>query len=307
MPAQFITALLCLATICTAQLQSCGPPPNQQDQAAGGEIIDEDNDSALAAPLATEPVATTNTPQTPTEPVNAIIPQRIELPTVQLPNQQQSQPSTPFTGTATLENMPYAEAFGMPVGPDGVSMTGWSICNPVNGKLSGSSGTRFTGHFADDYCNGSKVGGEVFAIADGVIYTLNRRTTSNWMDVIIIKHRVRGLNDADEYLYSMYGHMKVAQQFQEGQFVTRRTKIAETTEIYQNQFLPHLHMELRNTIATTQCEQCSASKGIGTGYSHVPNDTFNTAAGYYDPSDSIQGNRYYKTDAFIKARLPAGY
>jgi len=219
------------------------------------------------------------------------------------PPAEPADPNADFQGEITLDHMPYALEFSWPMG-------GELDYSPA--RLTYHVGEP-TGHLGDDYFGPNHAGDPIYAIADGVVYYVRYVASiggaSNWMDAIMIRHRVQGLDDSDEYVYSFYGHTKARAGLKAGTVIKRREQIAETVVIIPKEgqltFNPHLHLELRNTVAADQCAGCYPSDKVGRGYSNVAEfGDKDRRQGYYEPSGAPSNRRYYLTDEFIKARLP---
>lgn len=312
---QKIAPLLSLLLV----LSACAQPP--QAMAPQGELVGGDDDAALRANPT--PVASSNSvalPTSNTQPI--IIPQsqssggasgvdtsnssHIIIPGAhsgEVSAAVSAPPEEVFEGPITLDHMPYASAFSYPMG-DPLTLAGAVISFDVGKAL---------GHLGDDYWNNSQIGDPVHAVGDGVVYyvryvaSLGR--TSNWMDVVMIRHRVKGIDEPDEYLYSFYGHIRAVAGLKRGDIIKRGDKVGEITEIIvsdgQQSFKPHLHLELRNTIAADSCDGCYPSDKVGKGYSNK--DEFSDQdreRGYFEPSGEPRRRRYYISSIFIPARLP---
>jgi murein DD-endopeptidase MepM/ murein hydrolase activator NlpD len=187
-----------------------------------------------------------------------------------------------------------------PIG-DAFSGDGWWVSNPLGNSWYSQQNQRwYRGHLGEDWFKneGSSLGEPVYATAAGTVITV-LHNCGNYVDVVIIEHQVKGL---DEPIYSFYGHLKADGYVQEGDWVEMRQQIGILGDPRPH-FLPHLHFEIKNHRALINppfsgCSDIGNAVYISTGYSGISDDY--DGGDYYDPSDSITGNRYYHPSRFIE-------
>jgi murein DD-endopeptidase MepM/ murein hydrolase activator NlpD len=192
------------------------------------------------------------------------------------------------------------DSWAFPVG-DPLTGEGWHVTNPLgNSWYSYASRRWYRGHLGEDWFRdtGSSYGEPVYAAASGRVVIL-RPNCGNYLDIVVIEHNVEGI---DEPIYSFYGHIEAEDFVQEGDWVERRQQIGWIGD--PRVFLPHLHFEIKNRTALvnppfSNCTDLSRGWYISAGYSGISNDY--DGGDYYDPTDGIDGNRYYHPSRFIRA------
>jgi murein DD-endopeptidase MepM/ murein hydrolase activator NlpD len=193
-----------------------------------------------------------------------------------------------------------AGGWAYPVG-DADSGSGWYVTNPLGNSWYSQQNQRwYRGHLGEDWFkrSGGSLGEPVYAAAAGrVITVLNN--CGNYVDVVIIEHQVAGF---DEPIYSFYGHLEANDYVQEGDWVEKRQQIAVIGDPRPD-FGPHLHFEIKNHTALINpplsgCSDVKNGVYISAGYSGMSDDY--DGGDYYDPSDSIPGNRYFHPNRFIE-------
>lgn len=162
-------------------------------------------------------------------------------------------------------------------------------------------GRWFRGHLGEDWfrSGGGTLGQPVFAAADGEVVTV-LQNCGNYVDVVILRHDVDGI---DEPVYTFYGHIESDGYVSEGDRVTKRQQIGVIGDPVD--FNPHLHFEIKNETALVNppfsgCSNVSQGLYISAGYSGLAND--DDGGSFYDPSDSVIGNRYYHPSSFLEER-----
>ncbi len=195
--------------------------------------------------------------------------------------------------------IPRAEKWDFPVG-NSTSCDGWWVALGL-----GQDNGNLKGHLGEDWnrWGGSSDEGEpVRAAANGRVHTVDTGPGS-WLDVVIIEHVVPGIS---EHIYSFYGHLLKYNDahnnyVSEGEDVSKGQQIGTIGSFADRGYTlsPHLHFEIKNQTALDN------EFGIGGGYSGKSND-YNCEEDYYDPSDGIDGNRYYHPTRFIESRKVGG-
>jgi hypothetical protein len=141
------------------------------------------------------------------------------------------------------------------------------------------------------------LGEPVYASAAGRVVTV-LNNCGNYVDVVIIEHHVAGIEEA---VYSFYGHMEADGYVQEGDWVDKRQQLGILGDPVS--FGPHLHFEIKNRTALvnppfSSCSDTQNGVYISAGYSGLSDDY--DGGDYYDPTDSVAGNRYYHPSRFIE-------
>ena len=159
-------------------------------------------------------------------------------------------------------------------------------------------GRWFRGHLGEDWfrSSGSSLGQPVYAAAAGDVVTV-LQNCGNYVDVVILRH---DLVEDGGSVYSFYGHIEANGYVSVGDRVERRQQIGIIGDPVD--FNPHLHFEVKNETALLNapfsgCSDIPGGVYISAGYSGVSNDYDGGA--YYDPTDSVLGNRYYPGGRFV--------
>lgn len=200
-----------------------------------------------------------------------------------------------------VDPSPAGSSWAFPVGAAD-NASGWFVSLALGESwYSNSLGRWFRGHLGEDWfrSTGTTLGEPVYAAAEGDVITV-LQNCGNYVDVVIIRHDVDGV---DEPVYSFYGHIESDGYVNVGESVTRRQQIGVIGDPVD--FNPHLHFEVKNETALVNapfsgCSDVANGVYISAGYSGLMND-FGGGA-FYDPSDSIVGNRYYHPTEFIQSR-----
>ena len=159
-------------------------------------------------------------------------------------------------------------------------------------------GRWFRGHLGEDWfrSSGSSLGQPVYAAAAGDVVTV-LQNCGNYVDVVILRH---DLVEDGGSVHSFYGHIEANGYVSVGDRVERRQQIGIIGDPVD--FNPHLHFEVKNETALLNapfsgCSDIPGGVYISAGYSGVSNDYDGGA--YYDPTDSVLGNRYYPGGRFV--------
>ena len=190
--------------------------------------------------------------------------------------------------------------WAFPVG-DAATGNGWYVSNPLGNSWYSSQNNRwYRGHLGEDWFqnDGDSLGEPVYAAAAGRIITV-LNNCGNYVDVVIIEHKVNGIN---EPIYSFYGHLEADGYVEEGDSVTQRQQIGVIGDPRPD-FAPHLHFEIKNRTALVNppfsgCSDTANSVYISAGYSGLSDDY--DGGDFYDPSGGVAGNRFYHPTRFIE-------
>jgi hypothetical protein len=200
-----------------------------------------------------------------------------------------------LAGLRASRNPGIKTSWAFPVGEPS-SGAGWYMTNGLGASFT----DWYSGHLGEDWAiAGDSAGQPVFAASAGRVITV-RPNCGNYLDVVVIEHQVEGMT---EPIYSFYGHIEADGFVKEGDWVDGRQQIGIVGDPRPS-FEPHLHFEIKNRTALlnppfSPCTDMSRGWYISAGYSRIRND-YNNSKDYYDPSDSVQGNRYYHPRRFIE-------
>ena len=200
-----------------------------------------------------------------------------------------------------LDLPPTGSSWAFPIG-SADSASGWFVSLGLGESwYSSSLGRWFRGHLGEDWfrSSGTTLGEPVYAAAGGDVVTV-LHNCGNYVDVVILRHDVDGV---DEPVYSFYGHIESDGYVSVGDRVTQRQQIGVIGDPVD--FNPHLHFEVKNETALVNapfsgCSDVANGVYISAGYSGLMDDYDGGA--FYDPTDSVVGNRYYHPTGFIGAR-----
>ncbi len=181
------------------------------------------------------------------------------------------------------------------------SAAGWVDTNSLGNSFYDETNQKwYKGHLAEDWAKwGSSLGEPVYATAPGKVI-INKLNCGSYLDVVVIEHTVMGFA---EPLYSFYGHIDSSVQV--GDWVEGRKQIGVIGDTRPT-FGPHLHFQIMDRTALRNpplsgCSDVANGVYISSGYSWVSDD-YNDFHDYYDPSDSVAGNRFYHPSRFIDER-----
>lgn len=208
-----------------------------------------------------------------------------------------SEPST--FGFGDVGAIPSDGDWAYPVG-DPTDGGGWYVSLGLGESwYSSLLGRWFRGHLGEDWfrASGSSLGQPVYAAAAGEVVTV-RQNCGNYVDVVILRHDVPG---EAEPVYSFYGHIEADGYVSVGDLVEKRQQIGVIGDPVD--FNPHVHFEIKNETALVNapfsgCSDLAKGIYISAGYSGLANDYDGGA--FYDPTDSVTGNRYYPPGRFIE-------
>lgn len=180
------------------------------------------------------------------------------------------------------------------------SAEGWAMTNAL-GEDASEYG--LYGHLGEDWAKyGDSFGEPVHATASGKVIIL-RPNCASYLDLVVIEHNVDGFAVP---LYSFYGHIEAEGVVKEGDWVQRRQQIGTVGR--PERYAPHLHFQIMNRSALVDgplhytCTDTSKGWYISPGYSMKSDDYKNQSVNdYYDPTDSIPGNRFYHPRRWINA------
>lgn len=215
----------------------------------------------------------------------------------------QQPPGFPDT-CAQDETDPVGCGWSFPVGEAPGSPAPLSNNHPVGGGNLPSYGT----HLGADYWSGTDctdLGRTVYAVADGTVAEIVDNLGS-YLDVVVLRHE----DPAAGTIYSMYGHIARNDGLEEGDSISGRQVLGEVADVSAFFSPCHLHFELLSEAAYGQGPFCNGCEGLGyhvsPGYDQGVGVTSGTNASgdpWLEVDDSVSGNRWYDTDAFIQARL----
>jgi murein DD-endopeptidase MepM/ murein hydrolase activator NlpD len=180
------------------------------------------------------------------------------------------------------------------------SASGWEVTTILGESFYlPSTGKWYRGHLGEDWAKsgGGSLGQPVYTAAAGKV-VIAIPNCGNYLNVVVIEHNVAGFV---EPIYSFYGHIESEGFVKEGDWVEKSQQIGTIGN--PSPYNPHLHFEIKNRTALINppFSPCTDTSGryISAGYSGISNDYLDSND-YYDPSDTVNANRFYHPRRFIE-------
>jgi Peptidase family M23 len=177
-----------------------------------------------------------------------------------------------------------------------------------NHPVGGMNLPQYGSHLGADFWSGggcTDLGRTVYAVADGEIVEIVDALGS-YLDVVVVRHEDVGVGT----IYAMYGHVARDDGLAEGDLVTYRQPLGSIADVLAYFSPCHLHFELLDETAFSQGPFCSGCANAGyhvsPGYDQQAGVSSGVGAAgdpYIEVDDAIDGNRWYRVDEFLAARV----